>query len=57
MDQKEENEVKKEANEVKNEEICFEKSDNTNSTLIDPNDINIESPSGSLFENEKKNSK
>ncbi len=24
--------------------------------IIDPNDINIESPSGSLFENEKKNS-
>ncbi len=39
-----------------NQEICFEKSDNTNSTLIDPNDINIESPSSSFFENEKKNS-
>ena len=39
-----------------NQEICFEKSDNTNSKIIDPNDINIESPSGSFFENEKKNS-
>ena len=39
-----------------NQEICFEKSDNKNSTIIDPNDINIESPSGSFFENEIKNS-
>lgn len=37
-----------------NQEIFFEKSDDPNLLVIDPSDLNIESPASSIFENEKK---
>ena len=40
-----------------NQEIFFEKSDDPNLLVIDPSDLNIESPASSIFENEKKNKK
>ena len=40
-----------------NQEIFFEKLDDPNLLVIDPSDLNIESPASSIFENEKKNKK